>query len=166
MLEHTMPSQPETTEEQQPALDALDRRVLNELQQGVPVVERPFAQVGEDLGCGEDELLRRLQRLLDERVLTRFGPMYHAERLGGALSLCAMCVPAEDFDRVADIVNALPEVAHNYERDHEMNMWFVLATERSEDIARIIAQIEAATGYAVYNMPKEAEYYVGLQLSI
>jgi len=165
MLEHTMPSQPDTTREQ-PALDALDRRILNELQQGFPVVERPFAQVGEDLGCGEDELLRRLQRLLDERVLTRFGPMYHAERLGGALSLCAMRVPAEGFERVASIVNAQPEVAHNYERDHEMNMWFVLATERAEDIARVIARVEKATGYTVYNMPKEVEYYVGLQLGV
>jgi DNA-binding Lrp family transcriptional regulator len=147
-------------------LDALDRRILNELQRGLPVVDHPYAQAADTLGCSEDELLERLKRLLDERILTRFGPMYHAERLGGALSLCAMRVSREDFEEVADIVNALPEVAHNYERDHEMNMWFVLATERADDIARVIARIEVATGYRVYNMPKEAEYYVGLQLSI
>lgn len=165
MLEPTMRPRPDVSAEP-PALDTLDRKILNELQRGLPVVDHPYAQVCDALACSEDELLERLQRLLDERYLTRFGPMYHAERLGGALSLCAMCVSPDDFDRVADIVNALPEVAHNYERDHEMNMWFVLATERSEDIGRIIAQIEAATGYAVYNMPKEAEYYVGLQFSI
>lgn len=165
MSEPTMQPRPDVSTAL-PALDALDRRIMTDLQRGFPVVEHPYAQVSESLGCSEDELLERLQRLLDERILTRFGPMYHAERLGGALTLCAMCVLPDDFDGVADLVNALPEVAHNYERDHEMNMWFVLATERADDIARVIARIEAATGYTVYDMPKETEYYVGLQLSI
>ena len=57
----------------------------------------------------------------------------------------------------------LPEVAHNYEREHAFNMWFVLATETPERIHEVIAAIERATGYKVYNLPKLEEFYVGLR---
>jgi DNA-binding Lrp family transcriptional regulator len=70
-------------------MDALDRAIVNRLQDGFPVCERPYEVVAGQLGCDEDELLARLDRLLSDRVLTRFGPMCHAERLGGGLSLGA-----------------------------------------------------------------------------
>ena len=150
--------------EASPALDAVDRRILNTLQGGFPVSERPYAAAATNLGITETELLDRLQKLLDTGVLTRFGPLYHAEQLGGALSLAAMKVPAADFARVAGIVNGFPEVAHNYQRDHEFNMWFVLATERPERIGEVIRAIERDTGSKVYNLPKLEEFYVGLTL--
>jgi DNA-binding Lrp family transcriptional regulator len=107
--------------------------------------------------------MRRLAALLDSGTLSRFGPMYHAERLGGGLTLAAMQVPPEDFERVAEIVNAFPEVAHNYAREHALNMWFVLATETPERIGQVIAAIERDTGYKVHNMPKQEEFFVGLR---
>jgi len=89
----------------------------------------------------------------------------HAERLGGAFTLCALCVPEEDFERVAALVNAHPEVAHNYARDHAFNMWFVLATAAPTDIARVIAAIEMETALTVYDFPREAEYFIDLRLA-
>jgi siroheme decarboxylase len=148
------------------ALDALDRRIINTLQDGFPVCERPYAQVAAQLGTDEQTLIGRLGRLLDERFLTRFGPMYQAERLGGAFSLVAMRVPAGDLERVAGIVNGFTEVAHNYEREHEFNMWFVLATETPQAIAEVLGRIEQASGYPCYNMPKLEEYYVRLRLPV
>lgn len=145
------------------ALDATDRRIVNALQGGLPVCERPYAEAAAGLGLAEEELLARLQRLLADGALSRFGPMYHAERLGGGLTLAAMQVPPTDFERVAAIVNAFPEVAHNYEREHALNMWFVLATETPERIDQVIATIERDTGYTVYNMPKCEEFFVGLR---
>jgi DNA-binding Lrp family transcriptional regulator len=147
-------------------MDAIDRTIVNNLQGGFPVSERPFADAAIALGLSEDELIARIGRLLDDGTLTRFGPMYHAERLGGGLSLAAMQVPPGDFERVADIVNSFAEVAHNYARDHAFNMWFVLATEEPERIAEVIADIEQRTGYKVYNMPKIDEYFVGLRLEV
>ena len=117
------------------------------------------------LGLSEAELLARIGKLLENGVLTRFGPLYQAERLGGAYALAAMRVPHAEFERVAAAVNALPEVAHNYERDHEFNMWFVLATETSDGITRAAAQIERDTGLPVYLMPKREEFFVGLNLA-
>ena len=89
--------------------------------------------------------------------------MYHAEKLGGALTLAAIAVPEARFDAVAEQVNAHAEVAHNYAREHHLNMWFVLATEQPGRIEEVIAEIEAETGLTVYNMPKREEYFIGLR---
>lgn len=145
-------------------MDESDSAIVNCLQGGFPLAERPFAVVAAELGLAEEDLIARVRLLLEEGVLTRFGPMYQVERMGGAFSLAAMRVPPEDFDRVAATVNALPEVAHNYEREHEYNMWFVLATERPEGIARAIARIERETGLPVLNFPKLREYFVEFML--
>ncbi|MDH4134382.1 MAG: AsnC family transcriptional regulator [Gammaproteobacteria bacterium] len=147
-------------------MDALDRAIINALQGGFPLCDRPYTVVATRLGTTEPELIQRIDAMLDEGLLTRFGPMYHAERLGGGLTLAAMKVPAADFERVAGLVNAHPEVAHNYEREHEFNMWFVLATETPERIAAVIDAIEQQTGYRVYNMPKLEEFFVGLHFSV
>ncbi len=145
-------------------MDELDKAIINRLQQGFPVCSAPYRLVAEELLVSEAELLRKLQTLLAEGVLSRFGPMYHAEHMGGALTLAAMQVPEDRFERVAECVNAFPEVAHNYARNHALNMWFVLATEQAEQIGHVINAIERQTGLRVHNMPKIKEYFVGLQL--
>ncbi|NJO15448.1 MAG: Lrp/AsnC family transcriptional regulator [Thioploca sp.] len=147
-------------------MDAITRKIINQLQGDFPITEQPYAQVAERLGITETELLQQLTNLLDQGLLSRFGPLYHAERLGGGLTLAAMPVPENKFDQVAAQVNAFPEVAHNYARNHELNMWFILATEQPERIDEIIQEIEAQTGLPVYNMPKQAEYYLGLKLEV
>ena len=146
-------------------MDDSDRRLINALQGGFPIADRPYAEVGERLGLAEHDVLARLARLLAAGVLSRFGPMYDAERLGGGLTLAAMAVPEDRFDEVAAIVNAFPEVAHNYRRTHELNMWFVLATERPERIREVIAAIAAATDLSVIDLPKLEEYFLELKLS-
>lgn len=145
-------------------MDDIDKTIINCLQQGFPICASPYRQVAEQLGITEADLLTRLQAMLADGVLSRFGPMYHAEQMGGALTLAALKVPEERFDEVTEIVNAFPEVAHNYARNHVLNMWFVLATEKPEQVQNVIAEIEKQTGLLVYNMPKISEYYVGLQL--
>lgn len=142
-------------------LDALDRAIINQLQGDFPIAEHPFAEAAQRLGIDEATLLDRIKRLMQENVVTRFGPMYQIERLGGAFTLAAMKVPADRFDEVTALVNAFQEVAHNYQRDHEFNMWFVLATDAPERIDETIARIEAATGLKVFNMPKEKEFFIG-----
>jgi DNA-binding Lrp family transcriptional regulator len=147
-------------------MDDINRSIINKLQGGFPICERPYLEIATRLGISEETLLERLAQLLETGILSRFGPLYHAERLGGALTLAAMSVPEAEFDKVAAQVNAFPEVAHNYARDHELNMWFVIATEQPERVVEVIKAIEAQTGLRVYNMPKQKEYYVGLRLKV
>ena len=146
------------------APDDIDRRLINALQGEFPLTETPFADIGAVLGLAEAEVIARLQSLLDDRVLTRFGPMFQIERMGGAFCLAAMAVPEADWQRVVDAVNACPEVAHNYRREHALNMWFVLATEAPEGIAACARRIEALTALTVHLFPKEREYFVEMKL--
>jgi len=147
-------------------LDAVDRAIINRLQGGFPIAERPFAEAAGELAIGESDLIARVDRLLQEGFLTRFGPLYDAQQMGGGLTLAAMEVPEEELDAVANQVNAHPEIAHNYARNHPLNLWFVLATERPEQIAEILSQIATETGLAVYDFPKEEEFFIGLQLQV
>lgn len=145
-------------------LDSVDRTIINSLQGGFPICDEPFLLVAGRLGLSESELIARIERMLRDRTLSRFGPMFHAERMGGAFVLAAMAVPETDYERAAEQVNALPEVAHNYQREHPLNMWFVLATETPAGIDRAIARIERDTGLTVLAFPKEREYFVEMRL--
>ena len=147
-------------------LDALDQRIVEASQGGFPLVDEPYRALADQLGIAEAELLERLERMLAERVLTRFGPMYQVERMGGRFVLAAMAVPESEFDAVARTVNGMPEVAHNYRREHRLNMWFVLATETPAAIDEVIDRIEAATGLAVFAFPKEREFFVDMRLKV
>jgi DNA-binding Lrp family transcriptional regulator len=147
-------------------LDSLDRLIVNSLQGGFPVSDRPYAEVAARLGIDETALIGRISRLVEDGFLSRFGPLFNAERLGGAVTLCAIEVPEADFPRVTDLVNAHREVAHNYRREHALNMWFVIATERPDEIAAAIAAIEAETGLKVYDFPKQQEFFLELKVAV
>lgn len=145
-------------------MDDRDRAILDRLQDGIPIIERPYRAAARDLGIPEAELIARLQRLLEDGTLSRFGPMIDIERAGGNYCLCAMAVPARRVDEVAALVNAYPEVAHNYQRDHRFSLWFVLACESNDQIAEVVGGIEATSGCRVLCLPKLEEFFVGLRL--
>ena len=147
------------------ALDPTDRRILNSLQDGFPLCHAPFAAAAAPLGLTGPELIARLARLRDIGAVTRFGPFFDAAEMGGAFCLCAMEVPQDRFDEVVTLVNALPEVAHNYERDHRLNMWFVLACETPRGIGRAAAAIERQTGLQVLRFPKLQEFFIGFRVT-
>jgi DNA-binding Lrp family transcriptional regulator len=143
-----------------------DAGLIDRLHGGLPLTDRPFADAAAALGIGEDELIERLQHLLATGVLSRFGPLFQIERAGGRFVLAAIAVPEGRFDAAAERVNAYPEVAHNYRREHALNMWFVVAAESPADADRVLAAIEADTGLPVLAFPKEREYFVGLRLPV
>lgn len=146
------------------ALDATDRRILNALQDGFPLTPRPYDDAGAALGISGDHLIARLARLRDLGAITRFGPFFDAAGMGGAFCLCAMAVPPERFEAVMTQVNAHPEVAHNYERTHALNMWFVLATDSPDGIDRTARAIGDETGLTVMLFPKLEEYFIGFRV--
>lgn len=144
----------------------IDRQIINALQGDFPICERPFAEAGKKLGLSEEALMSRIETLLQDKMLSRFGPLYNAEELGGAVTLAAIEVPDERFQEVTDIVNACPEVAHNYQRDHKLNMWFVIASDDQDRIQEVIKEIEQNSGLEVKNMPKTKEYFLELKLAL
>jgi DNA-binding Lrp family transcriptional regulator len=169
MTEHKMAKQPALAKEltdELVILDKLDKQLINLLQHGLPVCENPYVEVAKQLNSNEFEVLSRLNALLDNKILSRFGPMFDAACLGGAFTLAALSVPEERFEEVTTIVNEFEQIAHNYQRDNKYNMWFVIATESLEEIDWVIKQIELKTSLQVLNTPKLEEFYVGLYLPV
>ncbi len=143
-----------------------DLRLIDYLHGGFPLSERPFAEVGAALGLGEADVIAALQRLLGRGDLTRFGPLFQIERAGGLFVLAALTAPEHRYAEVTALVNSLPEVAHNYRREHALNMWFVIGTESPALADAAIARIEALTNLKVHAFPKQREYFVELRLPL
>ena len=146
--------------------DATDALLVRRLHGDFPLGGAPFAEVGREVGLSEQQVIARLQAMLEAGLLSRFGPLFQIERAGGQFMLAAMQVPVDQFDAVAAKVNALPEVAHNYRRDHRFNMWFVLACDSPQQVRAAIARIEGDTGLRVFAFPKEKEFFVELRLPV
>ena len=143
------------------ALDALDRRLLDEYQRGFPVCEAPFAEVADRLGCEEGEVLRRLAVLERRGLVSRVGPVFAPGRIG-ASTLAAMAVPPARLESVAECVNRCPAVNHNYEREHALNLWFVLTTPCAETLHEALAGIRRRTGLEVLDLRLERAYHIDL----
>ncbi|WP_018151789.1 Lrp/AsnC family transcriptional regulator [Leeia oryzae] len=144
-------------------LTDIERLLVNRLQDGLPITATPYADIAHELGLTETEVISTIETLLANGVLTRFGPMWQIEKAGGTFTLAALAVPEDDIERVAGIVNAMPEVAHNYLRNHHYNMWFVVATTSDAGCQQVLRTIEDQTGLAVLNLPKQQEFRVHLR---
>lgn len=142
-------------------LDALDRRLLDDFQSGIPLAPRPFAQMAEQLGVAEAEVIARLQRLTEAGAVSRVGPVFRPRQVG-ASTLAAMAVPPERLAEVATLVNGFPEVNHNYEREHDFNLWFVLTAPDRTRLERVLDEIGRRAGLPVLDLPMLAEYHIDL----
>ena len=149
-----------------PIIDPTEKAIINGLQGGFPLTPRPFRDAGAELGLSEGELIEGVRDLVGAGQLSRFGPLWNAEMLGGDVCLAAIAVPPDRFDEVAEQVNAHPEIAHNYERAHALNMWFVISAEDPRRIAQVIAEIEKETGLTIHAMPKMNEFFVGFHVEV
>ena len=110
-------------------LDETDKHLLNLMQGRFPLVERPFAAVAEAAGLPEAEVLARVQRLLDQRIIREITPIFDTRALGYQSMLVAAKVDARYPHRAAQVINAHPGVTHNYLRNHDFNLWFTIAVE-------------------------------------
>jgi DNA-binding Lrp family transcriptional regulator len=111
------------------ALDDLDKRLLNLMQGKFPIAERPYQHVAAEAGIEEQEVIERVQRLLDERIIRQVTPIFDTRALGYSSMLVAAKVDPENPWRAANVINEHPGVSHNYLRNHEFNIWFTIATE-------------------------------------
>ena len=150
--------------QQQVDLTELEKSIINRYQGGVPLTAEPFLTMAQELGITSDQVQQTVSALLEKGVLTRFGPLYNIEKADGAFSLCALKVPEQRFEEVTELVNAFTEVAHNYQREHEWNMWFVLATASERELNEAFERIVTETGCPGLNLPKQREFFVGLKL--
>ncbi len=140
---------------------ALDQLLLNDWQRDFPLSEAPFAGVA--LRCGSDEatVLATYRRLLKEGSVSRIGGIWGAG-VGGAAMLCALSVPEAHLARVAERVNAIEGVNHNYEREHDYNLWFVITGRDRDTVHAQVNQLEDATGLKALRLPMVRPYRIDL----
>lgn len=142
-------------------LNDLERRLLNDYQRDFPVSSAPFADVAQDLGIDEQEVLDALASLEKRGMVSRVGPVLRPNHIG-ASTLVAISVPESRLAQVARFVNAYPEVNHNYEREHEFNLWFVVTASDRDRINQILLEIRRRTGLRVLDLPMEEAYHIDL----
>jgi DNA-binding Lrp family transcriptional regulator len=142
-------------------LNATERRLLNDYQRDFPLEPRPFARIAAELGVGEDEVLALLAELQARQAVSRVGAVVRPNTLG-ASTLAAMAVPAERLQDVAALVSARPEVNHNYEREHPINLWFVVTAADDAVVRGVLSDIEAETKLPVIDLPLLAAYHIDL----
>jgi DNA-binding Lrp family transcriptional regulator len=145
--------------------DFAEQRLLNNFQHDFPLTPRPYAELGKQLGISEDKVIKLLAELQAQGAISRVGPVFMPNRVGVS-TLAAMAVPVQELEAVAAIINDYPEVNHNYEREHEFNLWFVLTAPEAQHLQQVIDSIEFETGYQVMNLPMLEDYFIDLGFTI
>ncbi len=130
-------------------MDDLDRQLLNRIQGDFPLVPRPFAELGAPLGMSEDETITRMRALKAGRIVRQISAIFDTKSLGYKSSLVAMRVDPSRIAEAARIINEHPGVTHNYERNHEYNLWFTIAVPPTSDLEAVVQRIHELTGAEV-----------------
>jgi DNA-binding Lrp family transcriptional regulator len=142
-------------------MDQVERRLLNDYQRDFPLESRPFARTAGEMDLDEAEVLDKLADLQGNGTLSRIGAVIRPNTVG-ASTLAAMAVPAERLEAVAALVSARPEVNHNYEREHALNLWFVVAAADKAAVQTTLHAIEKETGLPVIDLPLQTAYHIDL----
>lgn len=142
-------------------MTTLARQLLDHYQRGLPVTENPYADMAEELGVSEQEVLNTLRHLREQNIITRVGPVFNHHK-AGASTLVAMAVPPERLDEIAAYISQLDAVNHNYAREHEFNLWFVVTAADQSQLDSVLITIEEACGMPLLNLPMEQAYHIDL----
>jgi DNA-binding Lrp family transcriptional regulator len=141
--------------------DTTELRLLNDYQHEFPLVRRPFRKIGEHLGISESEVIDRLSHLSDCGAISRVGPVFSPGCIGVS-TLAALSVPKEQLETVATWLNAFPEINHNYERDHEYNLWFVATAPNQTRLDQVLEQISEHVDCPMLTLPLEERFHIDL----
>jgi len=142
-------------------MNDVDKCLLDDFQRDFPLVARPYAEIGKRLGMSEDDVIQAYANLMDQKYVSRIGAVIAPNRVG-ASTLAAMRVPQDRLEEVAQFVSQFEEVNHNYEREHDINLWFVVAAGDVMRVGAVLGRIEAETAIPVMNLPIIEDYHLDL----
>ena len=146
-------------------MDTLSINLLNDFQHHFPLVSRPFSDLAQRLNSDTQSIIERIKILSDNGTISRIGPVFKPNTIGVS-TLAAISVPPNELERYAQIINRFVEVNHNYEREHEINLWFVLTAATQLALDTAISKIEAQTKQPVLVLPMLKEYHIDLGFSL
>ena len=146
-------------------LTPAELNLLDGFQRDFPLEPRPFRAIAEKTGMTEQDVIRTYARLKEEGILSRIGAVVTPHAVGHS-TLAAMAVPPTRLGEIAAIVSARPEVNHNYEREHRLNLWFVVTAADAQAVARVLKGIEDRTGLAVLDLPLVRSHHIDLGFAL
>lgn len=149
------------------SLDTLDKEILNEIQWSFPLVAEPYKELAQRFNISADEMKKRISSLKERGVLRQLSAIFDTRRLGYKSSLVAMAIDPDKLDFVAGQINRHPGVSHNYERNHEYNLWFTLATPPGTDLKTEVDKFSKLPGIRkVRLLPTIKLFKIGVKLDM
>ncbi len=142
-------------------VSANEFRLLNEFQRDFPLVSRPYREIAARLGISEDDVIAALGELKTRGAISRIGAVVRPNSVG-ASTLAAMRVPPARLEAVAALVSARPEINHNYEREHDINLWFVVTADSRADVDAVLDEIATETGVTPLDLPLITPFHIDL----
>lgn len=147
--------------------DTTDKAILNLIQWDFPLAKRPFVEIGKQLNISEEEAMRRTKAIKETGVIRQINAIFDTRRLGYKSALIAMSIKPEKLERVADEINKHQGVSHNYERDHEYNLWFTIAVPPDGSIQNDLADFAKLDGVIKYRLlPTLKLFKIGVKLDM
>jgi len=147
-------------------MDDVDKKILNIIQHDFPLTPSPYEEIGRSVGIREEELIHRLQNMMDNNIIRQIGPVFSAHHLGYRTTLAAMEVPEDKLEETVNVLNSYHEITHNYGREHRYNVWFTLICPSQEEVERIVEEIKAKTGIKkIFNLPYSKLFKIKVKFS-
>ncbi len=148
-------------------VDETDRKLLNIIQTDFPLSPRPFRELGLKLGISEDEVLRRIRALKERGIIRRIGGSFDSRKLGFFSTLCAAKVPPESLERFNEVINSYPGVTHNYQRNHEYNVWFTFIGESEEKVEEALREMAERAGIEeIVSLPARRTFKIKVKFEV
>ncbi len=140
---------------------SLEQVLMNDFQHDFPLTSQPFHDIAERYSVDVAKIIAIYEKLISEGAISRIGPVIKPNVIGASL-LAALLVPEEKLHEVAEMINAYPEVNHNYEREHKFNLWFVITAADEKRLQIILNEIKEKTGYQLLRLPLEEAFHIDL----
>src|SRR5438128_3406874 len=148
-------------------MDKLDKEILNEIQWTFPLVLRPYSEIAKKFHISDEEIMQRLRMLKEKGIIRQLSAIFDTRKLGYKSALVAMAIEPEKLERVANQINRHPGVSHNYERNHEYNLWFTLAVPPGSDLKSEIDKFSKLSGIKkVRLIPTIKLFKIGVKLEM
>ncbi|HJU95740.1 MAG TPA: Lrp/AsnC family transcriptional regulator [Nitrososphaera sp.] len=152
---------------QEQQLDAVDKKLLNEIQWVFPLVDRPYLEIAKRHSISEEDVMQRIAFMKNMGIIRQINAIFDTRRLGYKSALIAFAVRPDKLDYVAAKVNEHPGVSHNYERNHEYNMWFTLAVPPGSDMKKDLDRMASFEGVIKHRvLPTLKLYKIGVRLDM
>lgn len=155
------------TDNKDAVLSELDKKILNAIQEDLPLTTRPFKRLAVQLELSEQEVVLHIKKLKERDFIRRMGGVFDSKKLGFASTLVALQVSPDKLDEVGNKISALDGVTHNYQRDHSFNLWFTLVSPSQEKIEEILATIRNFPGVLkLRNLPAVKLFKIGVNFKL